>query len=92
MTTPYASDSKGMFVDVHSHGGTWDGHGASQIGAPPTMPAWARSGGNSRRSAGTISEHQGCPIDYVSPNTYFVIARTAYIGMTNVLFARLAFC
>ncbi len=72
-------------------GGTWDGHGALQISAPPTMPAWARLGGNLRHSAGTVSERQRCPINYVSPNTCFAIAHTAYIVMTNVLFAHLAF-
>jgi hypothetical protein len=73
-------------------GGKWDGRGALQIGAPPTTPAWARLGGNLRRSAGTVSGCRRCPIDYVSPNTCFTIARTAYIGMMNILFARLAFC
>jgi hypothetical protein len=91
MTALFASYSEGVFVDVHSHGGTWDGHGALQIRAPPTTPVWARSGRNLCRSAGTVSGCQRCPINYVSPNTCFVIGHTAYIGMTNVSFACLAF-
>ncbi len=92
MTVPFASDSEGVFVDVHSHGGYvgWPWGFANR--RTPNDAGLGALSGNSHRSAGTVSGCRRCPINYVSPNTCFAIAHTTYIGMTTVSFACLAFC
>jgi hypothetical protein len=92
MTAPFALDSKGVFVDLHSHGGyvgwLW-GFGNRRT---PNNASLGALGRKFASFSGYGLWAQKCPIDYVSRNTCVAIARTTYIGMTNVSFARHAFC